>query len=196
MTANGSRRNRLAVAALLCGAWLWCPEQTLAAGTGADWRPIYDTVMLWVNFVILAALLIKFLRRPLAKFFNDQRDSVQGALEALESEKNRMAAEITSLEASMEDRKSKAADLKRRIVAQGEDERREAIEAARQEAQRRLAKARQQIEARQRDAWRTLRNEMIDAAVSKAMAIMPRHVTPEVEQALTEQFLKSISDSH
>ena len=38
-----------------------------ADGTG-DWRPVFDLVMRWVNFLILAFLLIKFSRVPIKNF--------------------------------------------------------------------------------------------------------------------------------
>ena len=79
------------------------------------------------------------------------------------------------------------------MVAEGEEERRTIIAEARQEAERRLLKARQLVETRHREACHNLRDEMIDIAVRHAMAEMPEHITPEVEQVLTDRFLRSIS---
>ena len=79
---------------------------------------------------------------------------------------------------------------------QGQAERGEIIAAAQAEAERRLDKARLHIEARHREAWQKLRNEIIDSAVNKAKAELPHHVSPELEQTLLEQYLKSISDPH
>jgi F-type H+-transporting ATPase subunit b len=170
--------------------------QATAAMAAAGWRPTYDTIMMWVNFVIFAAVLFKLLRRPLGNFLTQQRDAVKDTLETLESEKGRIEEEIQSLRAMMAGRQQKAEDLHARLVAQGEEERRELITEARQEAERRLLKARQLIEAHHREVCRKLRDEIIDTAVRRAMAELPKHITPEVEQVLTDRFLRSISGPH
>jgi F-type H+-transporting ATPase subunit b len=169
------------------------PLQALAADPGSNWRPAYDTVMMWVNFIILVALLIKFLRQPLRDFLNKQRDAVQNTLDRLGAEKGRIEKDIQSLRATLENRKQKAEDMHRRIVAQGENERRDIIETARHEAERRLLKAQQLIEARHREACQALRNEMVDIAIHLAMQEFAKHMTPDIEQNLTERFLKTVA---
>ncbi len=167
--------------------------QAPAALAAGGWRPTYDTVMMWVNFVILTTVLIKLLRQPLGNFLNARRDAIKDKMEKLEGQKGRIEEEIRSLRALLEDRQQRAADLHRRMVAEGEEERRTIIAEARQEAERRLLKARQLVETRHREACHNLRDEMIDIAVRHAMAEMPEHITPEVEQVLTDRFLRSIS---
>lgn len=163
----------------------------MAAG---DWRPTYDIVMMWVNFVILASLLVKLLRRPLSSFLRTQRDDVRQTLEALESEKGRIEEEIRSLQQMLKDRREKAHDMHKRIVSLGEEERHEIISAAKHEAERRLLKARQLMDAHYREACGRLRDELIDSAVARAMEELPKHITSEVEQVLKDRFLRSISE--
>lgn len=186
---------RLQRTLLPLGASLAFPLQALAADGGGDWRSTYDVVMLWVNFVILTALLVKFLRKPLGRFLTSQRDAIKKTFDDLDIEKNRISEDIQALRDSMEARRQKAEERHRRIVEQARRERRDIIASARQEAQRRLTKARQQVDARHREACTRLRNEIIDAAVAKAMSELPRKVTPEEEQAWVTLFLESITPS-
>lgn len=183
--------NRPGIALVMVGILFCGPAAAL--GAEPDWRPLYDLVMMWVNFVILVAILVKFLHRPLRAFLEERRDIVRETLERLESDKRGIEAEIDALQQSLEERRRRAEALHQRIVDRGRSERRELVAGARQEAHRRLAKARQQIEARQREAWQTLRNDIVDAAVDRAMTELPRHVTPESQKALVDLFLKSIS---
>jgi F-type H+-transporting ATPase subunit b len=180
-------------AGLALATLIWGLLQATTAMAAGDWRPTYDIIMMWVNFVILATVLIKLLRQPLGNFLRTQRDAVKDTLETLENEKGRIEEEIKSLRGALEDRQQRAADLHERMVANGEEERRELIAEARQEAERRLIKARQLIEAHQREVSHRLRDEIIDTAVRNAMAELPKHITPEVEQVLTDRFLRSIS---
>ena len=171
----------------------WNPVQALAADPAGSWRQTYDTVMMWVNFTILMALLVKFIRQPLRNFLNKQRDAIKETMDRLEAEKRRLEEDIQSLRGTLEGRKEKAADLHQRIVAQGQDERRDIIESARQEAERRIAKAHQLIEARHLEACQTLRNEMVDTAIHMATQEFSKHMTPAIEQTLTDRFLKTVA---
>ena len=189
-------KRRVLTAGLTLAAAMANMLQASAAMAAGNWRPTYDTIMMWVNFVILAAVLFKLLRKPLGNFLTQQRDAVKDTLERLESEKSRIEEEIKSLRAIMEGRQQRAADLHRRLVAEGEEERRALIAEAQQEAERRLLKARQLIETHHREACHKLRDEIIDTAVRRAMAELPQHITPEVEQVLADRFLRSISDPH
>ena len=179
---------RLTLAAVM-GDLLQAPAALAAGG----WRPTYDTIMMWVNFAILVTVLIKLLRQPLGNFLTAQQDAVKDMVARLEGEKGRIGKEIQALRATLANRQQQAADRHQRLLAAGEEERRALIAEARREAQRRLRKARQMIEAHYRDACRNLRDDMIDSAVRHALTELPKHITPEVEQILTERFLQSIS---
>lgn len=177
---------------LALGASLWFPPAALAADT-SSWRSTYDVVMMWVNFGILLALLFKFLRPPLGRFLKSQQEAIQETLDRLENEKCRLKDEVQDLQARLAARKEKAEDWHARVMQRARLERREIIESGRQEAERRLAKAHQLIEARHRETCQTLRNEMVDTAIQIATREFSKHMTPAIEQTLTDHFLKSVA---
>lgn len=193
MTRLTPRRTRLKAALLALGAPLWFPLQALAANTGGSWRSTYDVVMMWVNFAILVALLVKFLRKPLGRLLKSQQDAIQNTLGQLETRKGRIGNEIQSLRESLETRRQKAEDRHARIIQWAQRERLEIIATASQEAERRLRQARQLIDARHREACQALRNDIVDAAVTKVLQDLPGHMTAELEKDLTERFLASIT---
>ena len=194
MTGRYVQLTRRALVLVAIAITFWIPEEALAGDPGGGWRQTYDIVMMWVNFILLAALLLKFLRQPLRNFLHKQRDAIKDVLGRLEAEKSRIEDDIHALKGTLEDRKQKAVDWHRRIIALGEDERRDIIESARKEAERRLAKAHQLIEARHRDACQTLRNEMVDTAIRMATQEFSKHMTPAAQQTLTDRFLKTVAD--
>lgn len=194
MTALTTVWGRLKATMLTLGAALWFPLQATAADSGG-WRATYDVVMMWVNFVILVALLVKFLRKPVGRFLTSQRDAIQKTFDALETEKARIADDVQAMRKTLAARKQQAEERHRRILQRARRERMEIIAAAGEEAERRLTKARQLVDTRQREAWQRLRNEIVDAAAAKAMAELPRQVTPEDAKAWVSLFLKSISGS-
>lgn len=186
---------RLKVTLTALVATLGVPLQALAANGDTGWRSTYDVVMMWVNFAILVALLVKFLRKPLGRFLSSQRDAIKKTFDELEGEKKRIAEDIRTLRETVETRRQNAEDRHRRLLEQARQERQDIIAIARDEAQRRLTKARQNIDARHREAYHKLRNEIIDAAVAKVMTALPDHMTAELEQDLTDRFLSSITKS-
>jgi len=193
MTRLAPRMTRLKAALVALGAPLWFPLQALAANTGGNWRSTYDVVMMWVNFAILVALLVKFLRKPLGRLLKSQQDAIQSTLDELETQKGRLRNEIQSLRETLETRKQKAEDRHARIIRWAQRERLEIIATARQEAERRLRQARRLIDARHREACQALRNDIVDAAVTKVLQDLPGHMTAELEKDLTERFLTSIT---
>ena len=58
----------------------------MAADRASDWRPTYDLVMKWVNFGLLAFILVKYLKDPLKEFFFGQKAMVARQIEKLEQE--------------------------------------------------------------------------------------------------------------
>ena len=56
-----------------------------AADSSGDWRPMFDLVMRWVNFLILAFLLIKFSRAPIKKFLADKKQTIADEIGNLEA---------------------------------------------------------------------------------------------------------------
>lgn len=192
MTIPAPRRICFKTILLTLVASLWFPLAALAGDT-SNWRSVYDVVMMWVNFAILLALLFKFLRKPLGQFLKSQQEAIQETLDRLENEKCRLKDEVQALQESLAARKEKAEDWHERIMHRAGMERRDIIESGRQEAERRLAKARQLIEARHRDACQTLRNEMVDTAIQIATREFSKHMTPAIEQTLTERFLKTVA---
>ena len=69
------------LALTLCVANAW-------AGDGFEFtRETYDVLMKWVNFIILAVLIIKFASRPIANFLDDRKSEVATTISRLESQK-------------------------------------------------------------------------------------------------------------
>lgn len=183
----------LAVAAAILGHPLWMPARAVAAEASGQWRSTYDTVMMWVNFFILVALLVKFLRKPLKKFLRDYRDGLARELERLEADKEKAEAAVRSFRETLDERKQKMELLHQRIVAQGEQERQELIEDARRQSALMLNNARSRAENRLREAGETLKGEMIDAAVAQAIAELPDHLAPEDKARWVDRFIDDIA---
>ena len=167
----------------------------MAADTSASWRGTYDSVMLYVNFAILVALLIKLLKNPLRDFFGSQRNTIANELNTLTSQKQTAEANIATFREEMEVRQTRFAALHQNIIDNGEKERQEIIAAARRQASNMIDSARQRIDHRLRDAERRLRGEFIDAAMTIALTQLPDRIEPEDDHQMIDRFIHEIDKS-
>jgi len=186
---------------LLAGSWfLTClimlhlsAFEVLAADNPGDWRPIFDLVMRWVNFLILAFLLIKFSRAPIKKFLAGKQQDIADEIGGLEAEKDEMLRQIADCKKQLANSQNRLSDLKKRIVAQGEKNRQMIIEAAEQESKILLQSAQQKINSRIVEARQELKSEIIDAAITLATKLLPEKITEADNQRFIDAFMSSAS---
>ncbi|HYL80643.1 MAG TPA: hypothetical protein VEU07_07515 [Candidatus Acidoferrum sp.] len=126
-----------------------------------------------VNFLILIALLSKFLFKPLTKFLAERAEGIEKSLTE--------------------------ARLAREAAAKAQEEYRNQIlatqrEAAllREQAQRLVAEGKAQIEAETRHAKASLRQEVIALSLLVSERILGRSMTADDQKRLAEQYLRDL----
>lgn len=174
----------------LLGLHLFGPE-ALAADNTDGWRPVFDLVMRWVNFGILAFLLIKFTRTPVIDFFQNRKNELSREIEKLEKEKEKMLQNIDENLKMLEESSIRFEELKERIIAQGEKNKQKLIEDAQQESRILMEGAKQKIENRFIMARSAFRSELIDSAIAIAMDRLPNELTSKDNQKWVDDFIAS-----
>ena len=169
--------------------------EALAADSSGDWRPIFDLVMRWVNFFILAFLLIKFSRLPVKNFLEGKKEDIARDIEELEADKKQMLREIDESRKQIENSKERLSQLKKTIIAQGEKNKIKIIEDAEQESKILLESAKQKIESRIADAREVLKAELVDDAIALAMKKLPEIITDQDNQKFIDAFIKSAASN-
>ena len=169
--------------------------EALAADSSGDWRPIFDLVMRWVNFLILAFLLIKFSRAPIKNFLEGKKEDIARDIEALEADKKQMLREIDESRKQIENSKERLSQLKKTIIAQGEKNKIKIIEDAERESKILLESAKQKIESRIADAREVLKAELVDDAITLAMKKLPEIITDQDDQKFIDAFIKSAASN-
>jgi len=165
--------------------------EALAADSANDWRPMFDLVMRWLNFLILAFLLIKFSRLPIKSFLAGKKEEIALEIEALESDKDRMLLQIDESRKQIENSKERLSQLKKTIIAQGEKNKIAIIKDAERESKILLKSAKQKIESRIFEAREVIKLEMVDAAIALAMQRLPDNITDQDNQKFINAFLES-----
>jgi len=164
--------------------------EVMAADSGGSWRTTYDLVMRWVNFLILAAIIVKFGRRPLMNFLTGRKEEIAYELRRLEEEKEAVLQKVDEMRQQIEDSESRYIQIKERIVAQGRSRKQAIIDEAHRESRVLMESTRDQINNQLRKAKQKIREEIIDRAVEKAMEILPGKITAEDNHKLVEKLIE------
>lgn len=178
--------------AVACAVVFLCTTGVAIAGESASsWRPTYDLAMRWLNFGILAFLIVKFSREPLKLFLMGKKEEIAAEINAAEKALEKTTAQQQQTLQAVADRKEKFEEIKARIIRQGEREKNEIIDNARSESHIMLKASKNKIQGRIRQAKSKLREEMVDTAITLAMTRLPEQLTPVDNQKLLDQYIEA-----
>ncbi|MGD2186563.1 MAG: ATP synthase F0 subunit B [Desulfobacterales bacterium] len=168
-----------------------CSADALAAESAKNWRSIFDLVMRWLNFVIIAFFLIKFGRKPIKEFLSNRREEIAHQIKKFEQQKQAAEEKIEETTKMMEDSLARFEKIKKRIVEDGEKKKQQIIAAAQQESRILLEGTQQKIENQIVEARNLIRSELVDAAIELAEKRLPVEITSVDEQKLIDHFMES-----
>jgi F-type H+-transporting ATPase subunit b len=155
-------------------------------------RQIWMTSWRVLNFLILAFFLVKLLREPLTRFFQESARLIREQLQGTEQ-----ACLVAEQELEEVERRLKALDeeigkLQHLIGEQGERKRDKIIADARQTAEQMVEKAKLEAAYSVQQAKSQLRREVIDAAVRIAEESIRKAIDSGDQQRLVEEYLQDL----
>jgi F-type H+-transporting ATPase subunit b len=190
MKTFGNRLMRPGALFLIIPIWLLLAESAGAAEAAGDWRPMYDLILRYVNFIILAFLIIKYARKPLVNFFKEKSQDVKKEIEKIEAEKEEIRLQVKALQESHAQGKERLEQIKERIISQGRVRRQGIVDDAKLESKLLLENAQRKIDNQLIKAGHTLRMEMIDLAFDSALDRLPKEVTDQDSRRFIEHYLE------
>ena len=179
---------------LIAGVAALVPAAAWAGEGNGDWRPTYDLIMRWVNFLILVFVIVKFARVPLRNFLSGQKDTITREIQEMEASRQAAQAKIKEIKQELEHITSRMETMKTRVAAQGQKRKQEIIETAQEESRIMLESAKVKIAGRINTAKQTIREEMVDIAVQLALQKLPQEITPTDNDSFLNQYLMAASD--
>ena len=186
------RINKIAWISLCAMVCLLIPGTDLfAAEEAGGWRETYDLVLKWVNFIIFAAVIIKFSRTPLKDFVKGQREKFAADIRKKEKDKNTATAEVEEIKTALNEGEARFKDLKDRIVGQGKKRKEQIVKEAKEQSRQMLAETQKRVENQILEAKKRLKAELVDAAVELALQRLPKEITSEDNQKFLYQFLSN-----
>ncbi len=155
-------------------------------------RQTWDLIMRWVNFIILAVVIIKYARAPMVQFFKEKRAETSLTIKQLEEKKEEAELKIRDGQILLKSSLDRLALIKGRILAEGQKRKEKIIEEARQESRLMLTTAQVKIENQIRDAAEKIKVELIDMAVQRAEAKLPQLLVRQDHNRLIEQWMDAV----
>ena len=165
----------------------------LAAEGGGDWRPVYDTVMLWVNFLILAFVIYYFGRRPLGNFLKGQQDEVSSELKKLEDRKKQFEGQIRETRQMIEESNTRFEKIKTRITEEGRRKRQEIIDGANEQSRKLLEMEKKKAANQIAQARQRLLAELADTASDLAARQLPSEMTEADQENMLSLYISQIT---
>ena len=158
-------------------------------------RKVWNNVMLWVNFGIMAFIFIRYAKKPLMDYLHTVRKKIEGNLKDVEAQ---MAAAKSAM--SAEDAKLKGIDeeirqIHERILEMAAAEKEKIIESGKLTAEKMIENAKAYAEYRLAVARKAIFDEMVDLAVSMAEDKLKEGISQEDSDRLFADFLNHLEKS-
>lgn len=164
-----------------------------ASDGSGGWRPIYDTVMMIFNFALLVFLFLRYAKTPLKNFLDDRKFEIARELQRIEDEKQDWMKKIESAKKDLDESEERFANIKQRMIQEGENKKQELIDGARRQGEAMIDKARRKIDNDILLAKKTLRSELVDAAIDLALKKLPAKMTQQDKDKFINMYLNTIS---
>ncbi len=164
------------VLVLVLGFVGFIPE-ALAAEDAGSWRSKYDLVMRWLNFVILAFVLVKFGKNPLMNMLHQRKEEMQKEITKAEAQHKEAEAKANELRRQLEENVAQLEQIKQKIINRGETRKKEIIQEARAESRILLVEAKRRIDNQILSTKKMFKAKMIDEAMKTVFEKLPRHIT-------------------
>lgn len=167
-----------------------CPE--VWAGEGSSWRAIYDPIMKWINFGILAFVLYKYGKGPVKKFIGDQRRIIEEQMGSLESQLREESLKLEAENQKLRELDSYLQELKNRIIEFGKREKQQIIEEAKKQANLMLSRAEAEASGMIHRAKDRIRQELVERAVVLCENELKKTLSVQDQLRFLERFIEDI----
>jgi F-type H+-transporting ATPase subunit b len=153
-----------------------------------------ERVFDWINFAILIAVLVYFLRKPIAQFFSQRSTEIRKGLEEGRQALEAAQAQLAAAEEKMRRLEPDIASFKASAAQEIEADRERLRRAAEREAERILESARHSIETATRAAKLELRGYAARQAYELAEKFVRDRLSDEARARLVQRFIQGVGN--
>jgi len=146
----------------------------------------------WINFAIVAGLLIWVFGKKLPAVFGKRAEVISSAITNATSAKAAADAQLREAESKLANLQKEVAELRAHAGTEAAAEVERIRAATQSDAQKIAAAARAEIEAAERAARLELKAIAAKLAVDGAESLLAKQLTPQAQESLISNFVKSL----
>lgn len=153
--------------------------------------------MIWaiINFLVLLAILNKFLFKPLLVTMDNRKEQIKQDLAAAETAKTEAQKTKEEYTQQMEQAREDAQQIIEKATKIGEETKEALISQAREEAVKMTEKAQEMIRLEKEEALHQLRDEVSSLVVMAAGKVIDKTIDQEAHEQLIREFIAEVGDA-
>jgi len=181
----------LAVSVLLVPAFGLCSTDSGHGEGGTKGWVATDTYRV-MNFVVLAAVLVILLRKPISQALKSRISGIQEQLSELEEKKKAAEAELAEYNERLLHLDKEAEKIVAEYVKQGNEAKTKILKEAESAARKIEEQAKKNIEHEVKQAKEKLKNDIFEKALAKAENLLKDKITTEDQDRLIEEYINKV----
>lgn len=153
-----------------------------------------EIVIVIANFLILLAVLYKFLYHPLMGMLEKRADTVRNNIETAENVKAEAYQMKEDITAELTTSRHKAQEIIAQASKAGDDAKAQIVETAREEAAKIIAKAQAEINDEKEKALTEIRDEAASLAIMAASKLIQRSLDDADHKQLVDKYIQEAGE--
>ena len=187
-----TRNQRILLGTSVLVVFLCVGLNALAAEEGAAAAERASEIFKWINFAIVAGLILWVFGKKLPPIFRINAEKISSAITSATSAKAAADAQVREAESKLTRLQQEVAELRAVAEREGAGEAERIRSLAKIDAQKISVAANAEIEAAERAARLELKAIAAKLAVDGAESLLAKQLTPETQESLVSAFVKSL----
>ncbi|MFZ7102108.1 MAG: F0F1 ATP synthase subunit B [Peptococcaceae bacterium] len=154
-----------------------------------------DMVWAIINFLILVAILNKFLYNPVTKMLDERKSEIKNNLDQAETAKQEADQLKEEYAAHIQNAKNEASEIITRAGKLGDETRNEIISQAKHEAEKISVKAQEEIKLEKNKALAEIRDEVASLAILAAEKVISKTIDSKDQEKMVRDFVKEVGEA-
>lgn len=156
---------------------------------------IHDMIWAIINFIVLVAILNKFLYKPILGMLDARKQDIKNQLDEAADARNEAVKVKDEYTREMQNARQEAQEIISKATKLAEESKSGILQEARAESEKVLKKAQEEIRLEKEKAKAELRNEVASLAVLAAGKVLERTIKPEDHEQMIRQFVQEVGDA-
>jgi F-type H+-transporting ATPase subunit b len=155
----------------------------------------FDFSLRILNFGIMAAILFKLLKKPLAGFIATRRENIQSSLAELELQKQEAEQKRAEYQAKLAALDQETRKILDEYIQEGEIEKGKIIAAAQKQADYIRQQAHLAVQQEVKSAREGLQREIVELSVAAAEEVLRKNIKAKDQERLVQDFMAKVVEA-